>query len=198
MAARLPHDPDDMAAAPRFEVEDGALAVHLVPMRRRHLRGVLRIEAQTSARPWSLALFMSELGLRTSRFYLAARVDGQVVGYGGLMFGPDSAHVTTIAVDPPWQRHKVATRLMLALAGEARRRGCEHLSLEVRLSNTGAQALYRRFGLGPAGIRKNYYVETGEDALVMWCDDLGTDAYAERLAGLADDVPGTTFVEEAR
>src|SRR6516225_9023071 len=61
------------------------LEVHLVPMRRRHLRAVLRIETQVYPRPWSLPLFMSELNLRTSRAYYVARVDGNVVGYAGLM-----------------------------------------------------------------------------------------------------------------
>ena len=62
------------------------IEVHLVPLRRRHLRAVLRIEAQVYPRPWSLPLFMSELNLRTSRHYVAARIDGIVVGYAGLMY----------------------------------------------------------------------------------------------------------------
>src|SRR3982074_2267343 len=98
------------------------LAVQLVPMRRRHLRSVLRIESQVYPRPWSLSLFMSELALRTTRAYYVARVDGRGVGYAGLMLTVDDGHVTTIAVDPHWHRHKVGTRLMLVLAREARRR----------------------------------------------------------------------------
>ncbi len=77
-----------------------ALVVHLAPMRRRHLRAVMRIESQVYPRPWSLPLFMSELALRTTRAYTVARVDGAVVGYSGLMLAGDDAHVTTIAVDP--------------------------------------------------------------------------------------------------
>src|SRR6202163_1481600 len=80
--------------------------VQLVPMRRRHLRSVLRIEAQVYPRPWSLPLFMSELNLRTSRVYCVARVGGVTVGYAGLMLAAGDAHVTTIAVDPAWHRNK--------------------------------------------------------------------------------------------
>jgi ribosomal-protein-alanine N-acetyltransferase len=77
----------------------------------------------------------------------------------------------------------------------ARERECSHLTLEVRVSNAPAQELYRRFGFRPAGIRKNYYIETNEDALVMWADDIGTDEYAERLEAIAAGITGTTTIE---
>src|SRR2546423_10266920 len=102
---------------------DVELAVQIVPMRRRHLRSVLRIEAQVYPRPWSLSLFMSELALRGSRAYFVARVGGTVVGYSGLMLTGEDAHVTTIAVDPAWHRHKIGTRMLLNLAREAVARG---------------------------------------------------------------------------
>ena len=175
---------------------DVELAVQIVPMRRRHLRSVLRIEAQVYPRPWSLSLFMSELALRSTRAYYVARVDSAVVGYAGLMLGVDEAHVTTIAVDPSWHRRKIATRLLLVLAGEAIQRGASSLTLEVRVGNKEAQALYRRFGFGPAGIRKNYYVETNEDALVMWANDVDQPDHEARVEALAATIPGTTLHEE--
>ena len=183
MAARVPEPAQE-------------LAVQLVPMRRRHLRSVLRIEAQVYPRPWSLALFMSELGLRATRSYVVARVDGVVVGYAGLMLSMDDAHITTIAVDPAWHRQKIATRLLLHLAREAQRRGARNLTLEVRVSNHGAQALYRSFGFHPAGIRKNYYVETNEDAIVMWADDIDGAAYGARLVEIEEGIPGRTVAED--
>jgi [ribosomal protein S18]-alanine N-acetyltransferase len=170
------------------------LVVHLVPLRRRHLRSVLRIEGQVYPRPWSFSLFMSELNLRSTRYYVAARVNGMVVGYGGLMFVADEAHVTNIAVDPAWHRHKIGTRLLANLAGAARTHGARHLTLEVRISNTGAQAMYRRFGFVTEGVRKNYY-EQREDALVMWSHDIDTPEYSELLAGLLAGVDGTTVDE---
>ncbi|HZQ83936.1 MAG TPA: ribosomal protein S18-alanine N-acetyltransferase [Acidimicrobiales bacterium] len=182
MAARVEEQPD----------ED--LEVHLVPMRRRHLRSVLRIESQVYPRPWSLSLFVSELALRSSRSYVVARVGGSVLGYAGLMLAGDDAHVTTIAVDPAWHRHKVGSRLLAHLAHEALARNAKHLTLEVRVSNEPAQAMYRRFGFKPAGIRKNYYVETNEDALVMWAEDINTPEYLDRLAKIEAGIPGTTVV----
>jgi ribosomal-protein-alanine N-acetyltransferase len=174
------------------------LDVELVPMRRRHLRSVLRIEAQVYPRPWSMSLFMSELALRTTRAYYVARVDGDVVGYAGLMMTADDGHVTTIAVDPSWQRKQLGTRLLLQLARDAIARGATSLTLEVRMHNAPAQELYRRFGFKPVGVRKNYYVETNEDALIMWADDVDGDAYAARLARLEAGVVGTTVVHAGR
>ena len=144
------------------------IEVHIVPMRRRHLRSVLRIEAQVYPRPWSHSLFVSELALRSTRAYVVAKVGRDVVGYAGLMMSLTDGHVTTIAVDPRWHRHGIGTRLLLALAREAIARGATALTLEVRLSNKPAQEMYRRFGFVPVGVRKGYYADTGEDALVMW------------------------------
>lgn len=172
------------------------LDVHLVAMRRRHLRSVLRIESLVYPRPWTLGLFLSELGLRTSRVYLVARVGGSVVGYAGLMLAAGEGHVTTIAVDPAWRRNGIATRMLLALARAGRERGATGLTLEVRTGNVGAQELYRRFGFAPAGIRKGYYAETGEDAIIMWAHDVDLPAYGDRLDELAAGVRGTTTIDE--
>lgn len=180
----------------RREVTPEQLVVHIVPMRRRHLRSVLRIESQVYARPWSLSLFVSELALRTSRAYYVAKVNGVLCGYAGLMVTEDDGHVTTLAVDPAWHRNKIGTRLLLILAREAIRRGVANLTLEVRVTNQPAQEMYRRFGFRPAGIRKNYYVETNEDALVMWAHDVDTPDYRRRLAEIEAGVPGVTLVTD--
>ena len=158
---------------------------------------MLRIENEVYPRPWSLGLFMSELGYRGSRVYVVARVGNAVVGYGGVMLaGTDDGHVTTLAVDPAWHRHQLGTRLLHTLATAAIARGAKNLTLEVRASNQGAQALYRAFGFAPAGIRKGYYVETNEDALIMWANDVDAADYADRLAALEAGLPGTTIHEE--
>jgi len=180
-------------------------------MKRRHVRSIVRIEEQVYPRPWSAALFLSELALRSTRSYVVARVGREVVGYGGLMMSADDGHVTTIAVDPRWQRHRIGTRIMVALAREALARDAKHLTLEVRLSNLGAQHLYRRFGFAPVGVRKNYYQlspgtpgavhaadpeATVEDALVMWVHEIDAPEYAALLAGIERTIPGETVFEE--
>jgi ribosomal-protein-alanine N-acetyltransferase len=165
-------------------------SVVIEPMRRRHLAQMLPIETASYPSPWSRAVFESELdqvggGLR---HYLVARRGRRVVGYAGLWITPDpagdQAHVTNVAVEPAERRTGVATELLVALARHAIDRGCVAWTLEVRVSSTGAQELYRRFGFAPAGIRTRYYENT-EDAIVMWCHDLATPEYIERLEALA-------------
>lgn len=186
-----------MAAEPTFpSLTNQPLEVRLLAMRRRHLRSVLRIESRVYPVPWSMSLFLSELALRSTRAYYVAFVGKQLVGYAGLMMTLDDGHVTTIAVDPAWHRHKIGTRLLLALVREALRRGATSLTLEVRLSNKSAQALYRRFGFRAVGVRKNYYSETKEDALVMWAEQVAGPEYAKLLASIGAEVPGLTTVEE--
>jgi len=183
-----------MAAQPDVE----ALSVTIQPMRRRHIRAVLRIEQQVYPRPWSSSLFLSELALRATRAYYVARVGRELVGYAGLMMTLDEGHVTTIAVDPRRHRAKIGTRLLLVLARDAIARGATALTLEVRMSNTGAQDMYRRFGFEPVGVRKNYYQEVNEDALVMWANEVDQPAYAALLSSIERTVPGDTIVEEAK
>jgi len=153
-------------------------------MRRRDLKDVMAVEQQVFPEPWSLAIFTSELALRKGRSYRVARQGRALAGYRGLMFVDDEAHVTTIATAPDFQRRGVATRLLLDAVATSRAQGVRHLSLEVAASNERAQALYRRFGFAPVGVRKGYYPITGEDAYVMWAHDIDTPAYAERIAGI--------------
>jgi ribosomal-protein-alanine N-acetyltransferase len=160
------------------------------PMRRRHLREVLPIEVGAYPKSWSRSVFESELEQVKggSRCYLVGLIDKRVVGYAGLWFvddpDGDQAHVTNIVVDPSRRREGVATQLMLELATVAIERGCVAWTLEVRASSLGAHALYRRFGFAPAGVRKRYYENT-EDAIVMWCHDIHSAEYADRLGALA-------------
>lgn len=158
------------------------------PMRRRHLSDVLEIEQVSYPKPWSRSVFLSELELARSdeRHYIVARSGAVVVGYAGLMLVVGDAHVTNIAVAADRQRSGIATRLLAQLSWVAIQRGCEALTLEVRVSNTGAQALYRSFGFVPAGVRQRYYENT-EDAIVMWCHDIGESAFRQRLALLSPE-----------
>jgi ribosomal-protein-alanine N-acetyltransferase len=172
-------------------------AVVIEPMRARHIGQVMAIERHAYPRPWSANVFHDEL--REARYgrrhYLVARRGRTVLGYGGIMFVPGAAgrdeggeaHITNIAVRPDERRAGVASRLLIALAGEAIDRGCAAWTLEVRSTSVGAQQLYRRFGFVPAGVRKQYY-ENGIDAIVMWCHDIQSDDYARRLEELPDDL----------
>jgi ribosomal-protein-alanine N-acetyltransferase len=174
--------------------EPAASRLEIVRMRRRHLRGVMAIERQVYARPWSPNLFVAEMTEPSNRCYLVARIDKAVVGYAGMICYGDEAHITNIAVDPQRHRHGIGARLLHDQLLEAIDMGAHAISLEVRVTNWGAQRLYARYGFHPVGIRRNYYQELNEDALIMWTDDVRTDAYRARLEalgrGLAPSSPG--------
>jgi ribosomal-protein-alanine N-acetyltransferase len=158
-------------------------------MRRRHLRGVMAIERQVYPRPWSPNLFLSEMTESKNRCYLVARIDREVVGYAGMICYGEEAHVTNIAVDPLHHRQKIATRLLHDLIVEGIQMGAEAVSLEVRVTNWGAQRLYGAFGFRPIGVRKNYYQEINEDALIMWVDDVRSARYRDVLRRRLEDLP---------
>lgn len=158
-------------------------------MRRRHLRGVMAIERQVYPRPWSPNLFLSEMTESKNRCYLVARIDREVVGYAGMICYGEEAHVTNIAVDPLHHRQKIATRLLHDLIVEGIAMGAEAVSLEVRVTNWGAQRLYGAFGFRPIGVRKNYYQEINEDALIMWVDDVRSARYRDVLRRRLEDLP---------
>lgn len=174
-------------------MSDGA--IEIIPMRRRHLGAVVDIAARTHPRPWSRDLFAGELDLVSSRAYVVALEGRDVVGYAGIMLAADEAHVTTIAVDPDAQRRAIGMRLMVALVRMALARRAIALTLEVRLSNRGAQELYRRFGFASVGARKGYYQDNGEDALVMWARDVDAPEYLALLATYEERFAGSTHYE---
>ena len=154
----------------------------IVPMRRAHIRKIMPIEQQVYPRPWTPQVFVEELEQARvgKRHYLVGTIGDELVGYGGLLYVENDAHVTNIAVDPMWRSRGIATELLLDLAWEANRRGCEAMTLEVRHTNVAAQQLYRRFCFVPAGVRKKYY-ENRDDAIVMWCAGVQEPEFAERL-----------------
>jgi ribosomal-protein-alanine N-acetyltransferase len=174
-----------MSVLARFLDRSGTGGVTIEPMRRRHVGQVLVIERASYPKPWTTTVFHDELDQVPTghRHYVVARVGRTVVGYAGLMFVADEAHVTNVAVHPDHRRSGIATRLLLTLARKAIQRGSVAWTLEVRASSMGAQALYRSFGFVPAGVRAKYYENT-EDAIIMWCHDIQEPAYAERLAAL--------------
>ena len=162
--------------------------VVVTAMRRRHLRGVLAIEHLVYPKPWTPALFVSEMAQPDTRRYLVALDSARsglrrrgVVGYAGVMVVVGEAHITTVATHPHHHRRKIASRLLVRLLTEARDMGAQAATLEVRVNNRGAQRLYAAFGFAPVGVRPRYYGETGEDALIMWAYDLQSDGYAEIL-----------------
>lgn len=162
--------------------------IEILRMRRRHLRRVLSIEGRVYPRPWSASLFLSELAQRTTRTYIVARHEGEVVGYAGMMFTGLEAHITNIAVDPTFHGRKVGSRLLFSIVTEAIARGAKVFSLEVRVSNHAAQRMYEKFGFKTMNVRKGYYIETNEDAYVMVIEDTLATEVRIALQNIRDEL----------
>ena len=158
--------------------------------RRRHLNDVIAIEADVFARPWSTALFLQELA-KPNRSYFVAEYDGEVIGYGGLMFtGEDSAHALNVAVTPAFHRRQVGTRLLCVLMMDAIANGVDTIYLEFRVSNVAGYTIYPKFGFEIVDMRKGYYFETGEDGIVMAVKNAQSEEYRAKLKGILSGLGG--------
>lgn len=145
------------------------------------VHAVLSIDDEVYPQSWSPSFLREQLSSPQTRVNRVAEIGGQVVGHAGLMVVADEGHVTTLAVHPMVQGSGVGTRLMADLCLAAVERRLASMTLEVRVSNQRARDLYRRFGFVPAGVRANYYSDTGEDALIMWVDDLTDRDFLARV-----------------
>jgi len=153
---------------------------------------VHEIERLSFSTPWPSYAFEQELtGNRLAR-YVVARAGVRVVAFAGVWLMVDEAHITTFSVHPEWRRQGIGSRLLLRLAELAIELGARRMTLEVRVTNRAAQALYRGFGFEVVGRRPRYYTDDGEDAFVMTTRDLATpamDALLEReRARLSDSM----------
>ena len=129
------------------------------------LPAVIPIERRSFTSPWSLAMFVLELS-KPSGICLAALLGERMTGYLICSRYADVWHLMNVAVDPAYRRHHVAQALMEEMIARA---GPEAAyTLEVRTSNAPAIALYENFGFRSAGVRRRYYQDTGEDAMIMW------------------------------
>lgn len=156
---------------------------------------VLRMNAAGRGQPSRLAQpvherkgFWSQLfPLQRTRELQPAPPDQQnLAGYAGLWLMVDEAHITTIAVRPQFRGRGLGEWMLVALAELAMQINARWLTLEVRVSNDVAQALYRKYGFKPAGIRQRYYSDNQEDALIMWTDELSSPEFQERFKGLRE------------
>jgi [ribosomal protein S18]-alanine N-acetyltransferase len=132
---------------------------------------------------WSQQSFENELS-NSIGFYFAGvdRDSDELAGYSGFwLISGEEAHITTLAVHPNYRRQYVGERLLINNILEARRRGARWITLEVRVSNEKAQGLYFKYGFKSLGMRRNYYQDNSEDALVLWTENIETPQFNKLL-----------------
>ncbi len=153
-------------------------------LRRGDIDAVMAIDAAVFPRPWERQLYLDDIGDARRGRHLVALDGRTAVGHGGIVYLDGDAHVSSVAVHPDHLGRGVATGLMERLVALAVADGCGAMTLEVRVDNERAKALYRRCGFAPVGVRPGYYddPEGRVDALIMWLHDL--PGARERIASL--------------
>ena len=147
-----------------MELSDGLWYREMMP---EDARAVEQVEVACFSMPWSRESFWQEAA-NEQTFYLLALWGERIVGYGGTYILSGESQITNVAVHPDFRRKGVAMGLMKGLISESVARGASAMTLEVRCSNEAAIALYEKFGFRSAGLRRRYYIDNGEDAIIMW------------------------------
>ena len=159
------------------------------------LGAVQEIEGESFTTPWPPHAYRSELETNRLAHYIVARYDDRLVGFAGMWLMVDEAHITTFAVRKTWRRQGVGERLLLALLDLAKARGAREATLEVRPSNHPARRLYEKYGFALVGVRRRYYSDDNEDALILTTATLDSQAMRDRITGLRAAVARRQDVE---
>lgn len=160
---------------PNFPIE---LTPMFAPMTSFDLPTVMEIELESFPTPWSIDTYRRELTVRNASYWVvrpgakgpsdeAAQETPPILAYGGMWLLGDDAHITTIATHPAWRGRRIGEWLLIKMAEVARSHQVGALTLEVRLRNVAAQALYEKLGFVAVGLRRGYYQDTGEDARLL-------------------------------
>jgi ribosomal-protein-alanine N-acetyltransferase len=142
--------------------------IEIVPLSLEHIDDVLKIYNLSFPTPWSRNSFQREVETNKFARYVVAKRDELILGYAGMWLILDEAHITNIAVHPEYRGIDIGNRLLEALIIMAKVDNIESMTLEVRKSNIVAQNLYIKHGFVQEGIRKEYYGDNREDAIIMW------------------------------
>lgn len=153
-------------------------SVKIKPMQKTDLDDVISIEAKAyGEHHWSKDSFMSELSNDLAKYFSAFNTDGQLIGYCGCWQILEEAHITNIAVSPDYRRKHIGEALLTTIIDECYRNMAKYITLEVRVSNNPAIALYEKYGFKSLGARKGYYQDNNEDALIMWTENIFYDKF---------------------
>lgn len=141
-----------------------------------HLDDIMVVENLSFTIPWSRQSILEEITNNNMAIYISARTKERVIGYAGLWKVYGEGHITNIAVHPEYRKNGVGAALLKKLIEMAESDGIYRMTLEVRKSNEAAIHLYSKFRFQPGGVRKGYYADNGEDAIIMWREGAdGTD-----------------------
>lgn len=138
------------------------------PMTLEDLDLIMKIEEESFSTPWSREAFLTEITKNDLAKYILAESQGEILGYGGIWLILDEGHITNIAVGKKYRGLGIGNKLVEGLIDICKEKDIRNMTLEVRESNKIAQNLYRKYGFIDCGIRRGYYSDDNEDAVIMW------------------------------
>ena len=144
----------------------------LRPAEERDVAQIAEIEKICFATPWTEDAIYKEIASNPIAHYIVGEIDGIVAGYVGFWQILDEGHITNVAVRPEFRGNHIGSALIAIMIEIGQQLGITRYTLEVRSSNEPAKALYRNFDFKEAGLRRGYYEDNGEDAVIMWRDPL--------------------------
>ncbi len=158
--------------------------------------GVISIEqAAYGDHHWSRESFLSEINNELARYYSLHTPEGEMVGYAGCWHILEEAHITTIAIAPDFRRRKYAEALLKRIIDDCYKEKIKYITLEVRVSNEPAIKLYTKYGFSSFGVRKGYYQDNNEDALIMWTKNIFFDEFKEQYTKTIADLEGKINIQ---
>ena len=148
------------------------MVINIIPTIVEHINDIIIVENLSFKIPWSKEAFIQEVTKNTFARYISAGVEDRIIGYAGLWKVCDEGHITNIAVHPDFRGMGVGNELMKHIIEIAKNEGVTRMTLEVRKSNLVAFGLYCKYGFDSCGIRKAYYADNHEDAVIMWKENI--------------------------
>lgn len=141
-------------------------------MDRSHINGVYELSKECFSIPWSLDSISNEVENPLAKYVIAQDLSTEeIIGYAGVWIVAGEGDITNIAVNPSYRKQGIASNILKKLFEVCKENNCSDITLEVRVSNIPAQNLYKKFNFKEEGIRKKYYSDNGEDAMIMWKRD---------------------------
>jgi len=160
------------------------------PMKEKDIADIMKIEVVSfGTHHWTKESFKSELNNTTGNYFVIYDEDiKKLLGYAGFWLIMDESHVTTVAVHPDYRRKKLGEVLLQHLIQKSMEKKGKWITLEVRVSNVAAQNLYYKYKFSSLGVRKKYYQDNDEDALIMWTEDINSLSFQEMFKAFKEDL----------
>ena len=154
------------------------MEIKILPMQKSDVDSVIKIEEKAyGEHHWSKESFLNELSNDLARYYSVFDENGNLVAYAGCWQILEEVHITNIAVSPDFRRQKIGERLLIHIIDDCYKNKAKYITLEVRVSNLAAINLYKKYGFKSLGVRKGYYQNNNEDALIMWTENIFYDKF---------------------